>query len=580
MTSRGSTFRRSTFRGSTFRRSVVPFFVLCSSFFVPLAAAQPPRDATPARDAPRGTAIIRGFVVAADNGAPVRRAQVRVSGQGGPNRLATTDDKGRFEVRDLAAGRYIVTASKGGFVTLAYGQQRPSQSGTPLEISGAQVLEKIVINLPRGSVISGRVTDEFGESVANAAVTALRYGYSGGARRLLPGTGQNSRDTTDDQGHFRLFGLSPGEYVISASFRTGPLESTDPAGENTGYAPTYYPGTSNIGEAQRVTVGVGQEQSSVIFSLVATRLVRVSGGVLSSQGRPVTGGQVILTPVSGRTSIPAGLMTFSGRIEGSGQFRVTNVPPGRYIAQVRTARPRDDATQAEFGRQEITVGGEDLDGVVLATMAPGRVTGRILSDTGQPLDIRPQQVSIAARPLEPDMSTPAMAGSSRVQADWSFEVSGLYEPRLLRPSVPQGWYLKEITLNDQDITDVPLDVPPGQTLAAVQIVLTQQATEVSGRVTDTRGGGVTDVTVVIFPADESKWIYQSRFIRSMRPDQQGQFQIRGLPPLDRYLIATVPSIEDGQAGDPEFLASIRDTALAFSLKDGETRSQELRYTAR
>jgi hypothetical protein len=38
----------------------------------------PPRDRTQA-EAPRGTAILRGSIVAADNGSPIRRAQVRVS---------------------------------------------------------------------------------------------------------------------------------------------------------------------------------------------------------------------------------------------------------------------------------------------------------------------------------------------------------------------------------------------------------------------------------------------------------------------------------------------------------------------
>src|SRR5687768_16212349 len=87
-------------------------------FAAPLTAtAQPPgpaagpapgrgagRQATPARggpprEAPRGTSVLRGTVVAADNGSPIRRAQVRVVGQGVGGRLATTDAQGRFEIR-------------------------------------------------------------------------------------------------------------------------------------------------------------------------------------------------------------------------------------------------------------------------------------------------------------------------------------------------------------------------------------------------------------------------------------------------------------------------------------------------
>lgn len=542
----------------------------------------PPRDAI-AGEAPRGTSVIRGTVVAADNGSPIRRAQVRLGGQGAQGRLATTDAQGRFEIRDLPGGRYTVSASKGGFVSVQYGQRRPSESGTPLEIGEGQTLEKVVIALPRGSVISGRITDEFGEPVANAVVTSLRYGYSAGARRLMPAGGQNSRDTTDDQGHFRLFGLSPGDYIISASFRSGGGEATEPSGENTGYAPTYYPGTSSVADAQRVTVALGQEQTSVIFSLIATRLVRVTGAVLNSQGTPMQNGAVMLTPSSTRVNAPALNATLTGRIDGSGQFRVTNVPPGRYVAQVRAQAGRGgpaarvaNAATAEFGRQEITVGTEDLDGVVILTGPGARVTGQIVTDTGLAPSIRAQQVTVMARPVELDPSSPA-GGIGRVNDDFTFELTGVFDPRVFRVNTPQGWHLKSVLLNGQDVTDSPLDLPPGQTVAGMQIVITERATDLSGRVTDARSRPVTDVTVVIFPADEGKWVYQSRFVRAARPDQDGRYQIRGLPPSDDYLAIAVQGLEDGQAGDPEFLASIREHAARLALSEGETRALDLRF---
>ncbi len=542
----------------------------------------PPRD-TVAGEALRGTSVIRGTVVAADNGSPIRRAQVRIAGQGAQGRLATTDAQGRFELRDLPAGRYTLSALKGGFVSVQYGQRRPSESGTPLEIGEGQILEKVVIALPRGSVISGRITDEFGEPVANAIVTTLRYGYAGGARRLLPAGGQNSRDTTDDQGQFRLFGLSPGDYILSASFRSGGGEATDPSGENTGYAPTYYPGTSSVADAQRVTVALGQEQTSVIFSLIATRLVRVTGAVLNSHGTPMQTGAVMLTPASTRVNAPALNATLTGRIDGSGQFRVINVPPGRYVAQVRAQIGRGgpaargaNAAIAEFGRQEITVGAEDLNGVVILTGPGARVSGQIVTDTGVAPSLRAQQITVMARPVNLDPSSPG-GGVGRVNDDFTFELNGVFDPRVIRVNAPQGWTLKSVLLNGQDVTDFPLDLPPGQAVAGMQIVLTERATDLSGRVTDARSRPVTDVTVVIFPADEERWVYQSRFIRAARPDQDGRYQISGLPPSDDYLAIAVQGLEEGQAGDPEFLATLRAHAARFSLGEGETRALDLRF---
>jgi Carboxypeptidase regulatory-like domain len=543
-------------------------------------------------EVPRGTAVIRGSVVAADNGSPIRRAQVRVTGQGAGSRVVTTDAQGRFEVRDLPAGRFTVSASKAGFVTLQYGQRRPSESGTPLELADAQMMDKLVIPLPRGSVISGRISDEFGEPVANAMVQAMRYGYQAGARRLLPAGSQNSRDTTDDQGQFRLFGLSPGEYVVSASLRTGTGDVVDPAAENTGYAPTYFPGTASAAEAQRVTVGVSQEQSGIMFSLIATRLVRVSGAVVNSQGTPVAAGNVMLTPAGSRLGTGAMAQAFGGRIEQGGQFRIMNVPPGRYVAQARTMNGMNGRGgpggrggamidgSAEFSRQDITVGGEDMDGVVLITSPGARITGQIVNDTGVALSIKPQQVSVGSRTLEIDPSMPGANTVSRVNDDFSFELNGVFEPRVFRANLPQGWTLKAVLLNDVDITDTPLDVSPGQTISGLQMVITDRMTELNGRITEARGTAVTDVTVVVFAADETRWTYQSRFVRTARPDQDGRFQIRGLPPSERYLALAVQGLEDGQAGDPEFLASVRDRAVSVSLNDGEIRTLDLRWSAR
>jgi hypothetical protein len=540
------------------------------------AREMPPRDRAAAREAPRGTGILRGTVVAADSGNPIRRAQVRVTAQGAGSRLATTDAQGRFEVRDLPAGRFTISASKGGFVSLQYGQRRPSEAGTPIELGDAQVVEKLVVALPRGSVISGRITDEFGEPLANAIVSAMRYGFAAGGRRLLA-AGQNARDTTDDQGHFRLFGLSPGDYIVSASFRTGG-EATDPAGENTGYAATYYPGTTNVTEAQRLQVNVGQEQVNVVFSLVATRLVRVSGVAVNSQGLPLDGGNVMLIPAGGRVPAQGAAAAFAGGIDRNGQFRVPNVPPGRYLAQARSGRRggANNAATLEAARQELTVGAQDLEGVVLVTAPGARIVGSVVSDRGSAAPLRPQDVAIGTRAIELDAAMPGPNPMVRATPDWTFEIANVFEPRIFRVSTPEGWMLKAILLNGEDVTDVPIDIAPGQTLTGVQVLLTDRVTEVNGRLADARNAAVTDATVVIFPADDTKWTFQSRFIHGVRPDQDGRFTIRGLPPHDDYLAVAVQGLEDGQAGDPEFLASVRERATALSLKDGEARTLNLR----
>src|SRR6476659_8493495 len=126
---------------------------------------QPSRD-TPAQrqDEKPPAGLIAGRVLAADTGRPVKRARVFVSAPELPSgRGVLTDDTGVFQLVELPAGRYTLSASKSGFVSLSYGQRRPLQSGTPLQLADGQEIKDIEFRLPRGSVIAGHVYDETGD---------------------------------------------------------------------------------------------------------------------------------------------------------------------------------------------------------------------------------------------------------------------------------------------------------------------------------------------------------------------------------------------------------------------------------
>src|SRR5262249_51555119 len=92
---------------------------------------RPARD-TPAQptEVPPPAGRITGTVSASDNGRPVKRARVFVSAVELPGgRGVLTDDQGVFDLTELPAGRYTLTVSKSGFVSLSYGQRRPLQAG-------------------------------------------------------------------------------------------------------------------------------------------------------------------------------------------------------------------------------------------------------------------------------------------------------------------------------------------------------------------------------------------------------------------------------------------------------------------
>jgi hypothetical protein len=207
--------------------------------------------------------------------------------------------------------------------------------------------------------------------------------------------------------------------------------------------------------------------------------------------------------------------------------------------------------------------------------------GSVISDTGEPFDFRPQQLQITARPGSPELvGMGPGAGAARVADDWTFTLGNLSEDVLIRAVAPQGWALKSVFAGGQDITDTPVEFPSAQTVSGAQIVLTKKISTVSGLVTDDKGNPVLDATVVVFPSDEKLWLFQSRFIKASRPDQEGRYRVTALPGPEDYLVVALQGLEDGQAGDPEFLATVKEAAAKLSLAEGETKALDVPLTIR
>ena len=519
-----------------------------------------------ADEQPAGTAVIRGRILTADTGTPVRRAQVRAAMVNNRDtRLVTTDEQGNFEFRDLSGGRWNVTASKAGFVTMRFGQRRSFEAGRPIEVDDAEIMERVNFSLPRGAAINGRLLDEFGDPMARARVQALRYQLVQGTRRLAP-TGVTAQ--TDDTGAFRLWGLMPGEYYVSVVLRALPVDEPRDA---ISYAPTYYPGTGSVTEAQPVSLDVGGE-ASVSFALMPVRAVRVSGRVLTSTGYPLSGGIVTLGAAD-PTGAPVAFGV-NGRVAQDGTFAIPNVAPGSYKLTALSGNPRNATADSERGSTPISVAGEDLTGITVITSRGAVLTGTVGAEWGSSAQppVRGLQVTAQPVPFERGLR----ARPARVDADGTFTLTNLFGPSRIRVTgLSREWIVEAIVVAGSNVTDTPYDFQPNEVIERAEIVLTDRITEVSGTVVDGDGMPAADYTVVVFPEDATKWPPPSRYVKSARPDQQGLIKIVGLPPDDRYLAVAVDYLEEGGAADPEFLDLIKNRATRFSLEDGASATVDL-----
>jgi len=112
----------------------------------------------------------------------------------------------------------------------------------------------------------------------------------------------------------------------------------------------------------------------------------------------------------------------------------------------------------------------------------------------------------------------------------------------------------------------------------VRVVLTDRINTVSGQLTDERGTPLSTGTVVVFSSDSRTWFDGSRYVRAARPDQQGQYRVRGLPPGE-YLAVALDYVEQGTWNDPEYLESLRLSAQRFTIDEGGTQPLSLRLAS-
>jgi hypothetical protein len=331
---------------------------------------------------PPSTASIEGTVLKLGTTDAVPRAKVALT-QPGSSQAITADDGGKFAFRNLAPGQYRLTAIRDGYVNAEYGQRGPGGSGVPITLAAQQQMKDARIEMTMTGVISGRVLNRFGEPVGNANVQALRYTYQEGRRTLF--AFQSIR--TNDLGEYRLFWMTPGQYIISAQpvdtlavdpggtvfvqaqrgAGPGPalagalgaqlgvggvtrITVNGPAPDFIGTSaappppppppppqgavvddsnltlPVYYPGTTDVTAATPVDLRSGATVGGINFTVVEARPARIRGQVMNA-GRPAAGAQVSIYQ-RGNTS---GTLTVRNvPVSDTGAFEFRNLAPGGY----------------------------------------------------------------------------------------------------------------------------------------------------------------------------------------------------------------------------------------------------------
>jgi Carboxypeptidase regulatory-like domain len=530
-------------------------------------------------------ATVQGNLIKLGSNEPVARATLELKdteAAASAPYTTTSDQNGTFSFRNVPPGPYRLTATRTGFVATSYGQRRINGPAETLTLSAGQAVAPIRLTMTPSGVISGRIYSKAGQPLANVVVSAARITFQGGNRGMLAVASAR----TNDLGEYRIFGIPPGLYYVTAThqldpyprFGYGGVQAVEtyarlrteteplPAASPTAVSVTY-PDKTDAFAGTPLDVRPGDEIRNVnIIAGETQHTTRVQGTFVSAEpGQPLqlTGASMI--------SLNGGMNRVMGGPVGGGFLTVSTfnlgfVSPGQYMMA------GDGPEMA--GRYFFEVRDEESIDITLKIQKGFNVPGKITVEGGGVLS-----ASIPAFQVELRLDIPITTASGLTTAapasDGSFILQkvlpGTYaiglpalqyqrgaQPPRLQPAL-QNAYVKSIKLGSEDGLSgkLHLDAEPREPL---EIVIGMNAASLEGRViTPVPGQDLSALSVALIPETRNR----PETFKSTTTDKDGHFIFERIPP-GNYKVFAWESVENNAWRVPEFLA--RDEQLGVPVQ--------------
>jgi hypothetical protein len=508
---------------------------------------------------------IAGIVFEAGSNSPIRRSVVTLSTvEAQPqDAVAWTDSNGRFSFGYLPPGRYLLRAMKNGYQGAAWGAETLRLPPAVIQLAAGQIRNDFIFRLQLMNSITGVVLDEDGDPLANVQVTAMTPGLQRQKRRFFPGPNA----MTDATGHYRLSGLAPGRYALSANHRNGPvvkMHSEATAGEpqqQYSYGIQYYPGTDRAEAAALITVQPGPEISSIDFRLTAQTAASIEGRVLVP-----TGAGTVKDVIVNMTSQDFGARFANGF--GVSQpdytFRSGPLGPGRYLL---VAQATIDGRPYR-GVQTIELGPPGVRDIAIPMEVSVDLAGSVSVEGPDAGKYRASFVSLVPGDDIPWNAPPLRAN---VNQDGSFQIAnvppGIWD--IGAGPIPPAGYIKAMRLGDRDVLTEDMTIGPSTT-ERLKIVLSTRAATLEGDVV--QGDQPTRATIVLAP--DGKFRHVTSFFRIAAGDEKGHFEIKNATPGE-YRLYAFEEFDPRSIQDPDFLKPFEKSGVPVTLQEGPNPSQKL-----
>jgi len=533
---------------------------------VALLSAAAPGAGQESPVAPPKTGSVAGVVIDEKSEDRIAKAFVilRRDQEGGMGEITGAD--GKFTLRDVDPGAYVLTVERDGYV-VARGQSQTVQ------VQAGQAIADVKLKLQRTGAVSGRILDADGDPVSNVSVVVSPMRASKDARS---GT---VYATTNDRGEYRIFQIAPGEYRLSATYtprnrldgvrmQSAAKAGAAPTSGGDAYPTVYYPGLTDSRLAGAVKVEPGADLQGFDLQLVRTHGVRVRGRITASFTPAPLFEMVTLAPIGQRD--PSGQPLNVLVRDPKGEFEFQGVLPGSYRLQVDAAG-LDESSRMSVHRA-LEVGASDIEGIELTLAQPQTLSGRIVAPEGREL---PQGliVLVQAREAEDRQG----GGMAQVGATGTFTIPkvapGEYD--LVVGSTTGGEddsYIDAIRTGDTDALAEGVRVGDGP-IARIDIILKANGGAAECVVKDDKGGLVADASVLLAP--DAPRQRQAALFGECRTSADGVCKITGITPGD-YHIYAFPAGTQIDRRDPGALKAFEKYGEAMKVGEGERRQVNLK----
>jgi protocatechuate 3,4-dioxygenase beta subunit len=522
---------------------------------------------------------LEGRVVDAVTGEPVKKATITLNPPANAKQAlsaaaatlpqqfgTTTDSSGRFAMKDVDAGAYRLQVTRNGYVAGEYGARGPSKSGTVLTLSAGQQAKDLTVKLTPHGVIAGRVLDEDGDPMAGMMVQLLKPGYSGGKKQLsTAGSG-----STNDLGEYRIFGLAPGKYYVTAGAAISGSLSVDRsavARPEEDHVATYYPGVTDAASATPVDVAAGVVMHGIDIAVAKRRTVHIMGKVSA----PAKVQMVYLAPRGMSGAISLRLV----RVDADGGFEIRGIAAGSYAITGSTQQNG----KALSATMPVEVGESNIDGLIFTIGAGVAVTGRVTVDGETAADVSKVKVQLQEREMGMGALLGAMGSllsgggmggeTGKLGDDMTFRLENVgsdsYDVEVT--GLPDGFYVAAVRSGQVDVLQSGLDVK-GAPPEPVEVVLSPHGGQVNGTVRTADHQLAAQATVALVPREKER-AGQKAYYFDTAVGQDGTFHIKSVPPGEYGLFAW-EDVESGAWLDPDFMKPFDDRGYALTVHvDGQ-----------